>query len=70
MKKHLLLLSLIFCLTAGIAISQENGGEEPAQQSESVTEQTEDEKDCKKVCVKRDGYGMCTEFEERCEEKQ
>jgi hypothetical protein len=68
MKKYFLILSIIFCLTAGIAISQENQAEEPAQQSESVTDQTETEKNCKKVCVKRDGYGMCTEFEERCEE--
>ncbi len=67
MKKYFLIFSLIFCLTAGIAISQENQGEEPAQQSETVTDQSKSEKDCKKVCVKRDGYGMCTEFEERCE---
>ncbi|MEQ9618880.1 MAG: hypothetical protein RIG61_06870 [Deltaproteobacteria bacterium] len=68
MKKYLVISSFIFCLTAGIAISQENKSEEAPQQSESVTDQPESEKDCKKVCVKRDGYGMCTEFEERCEE--
>jgi len=65
MKKYFLIFSLIFCLTAGIAISEENSPEAPHQ--ESVIEQTETKKDCKKVCVKRDGYGMCTEFEERCE---
>ncbi len=68
MKKYVLILSLIFCLTAGIAIAEEKQGGETGQESESVTDQTENEKECKKVCVKRDGYGLCTEFEERCEE--
>ena len=68
MKKYFVILSFIFCLTTGTAISQENKGEETPQQPESTTDQTESEKDCKKVCVKRDGYGMCTEFEERREE--
>jgi len=58
----------VLCMSAGLAISQENRGEKPAQQSEPVTEQTKPEKECKKVCVQRDGYGMCTEFEERCKE--
>ena len=66
MKKYFLIFSLIFCLTAGIAISEENSNE--AIQPEPATEQTEKEKDCKKVCVQRDGYGKCTEFKERCEE--
>ncbi len=70
MKKYFLILSFIFCLATGIAISEENKGEETPQQSDSIMDQTESEKDCKKVCVKRDGYGMCMEFEERCEEKQ
>jgi len=68
MKKYFLILSFIFCLATGIAISEENKGEETPQQSASIKDQTESEKDCRKVCVKRDGYGMCTEFEERCEE--
>jgi len=68
MKKYFLILSFMFCITAGIAISEENKGEGIPQQSDSIMDQTESEKDCKKVCVKRDGYGMCTEFEERCEE--
>lgn len=68
MKKYFLILSFIFCLSAGIAISEENKGEETLQQPDPIMDQTESEKDCKKVCVKRDGYGMCKEFEERCEE--
>ncbi|TDI91071.1 MAG: hypothetical protein E2O72_02735 [Candidatus Dadabacteria bacterium] len=68
MKKYFLLLSFIFCLATGLAISEENKSEETPQQSDSITDQTESEKDCRKVCVKRDGYGMCTEFEELCEE--
>ena len=68
MKKYFLILSFFFCITTGIAISEENKGEETPQQPDSIVDQTESEKDCKKVCVKRDGYGMCTEFEEHCEE--
>ena len=67
MKKYIFILSLIFCLSAGVAVSEEDTGTE-TQQSETVTDGAKEEKDCKKVCVKRDGYGMCTEFEERCEE--
>ena len=58
----------MFCITTGLAISEENKGEETQQQSDSIEDQTDSEKDCRKVCVKRDGYGMCTEFEERCKE--
>jgi len=54
--------------STGIAVSEENKGEETQQQSDSIKDQTDSEKDCSKVCVKRDGYGKCTEFEERCEE--
>ncbi len=68
MKKYFLILSFIFYISTGLAISEENKGEGTLQQSDSTTDQTESEKDCNKVCVKRDGYGMCTEFEERCEE--
>lgn len=68
MKKYLLVLCLIFTLGAGTAVSDENKGVEEAQQSEASAEQSENKKDCKKVCVKRDGYGVCKEFEERCEE--
>lgn len=68
MKKYLLILGTIFCFTAGLAISEENQQTEPVQQSESKTDKTESKKNCKKVCVKRDGYGMCTEFEQRCKE--
>jgi len=68
MKNLFLILSFMFCITAGIAVSEENKGEETQQQSDSTKDQTDIEKDCRKVCVKRDGYGMCTEFEEHCEE--
>lgn len=68
MKKNFLILSFMFCITTGIAVSEENKGEETQQQSDSIKDQTDSEKDCRKVCVKRDGYGMCTEFEERCEQ--
>ena len=63
-----LILIFMFCVTTGIAVSEENKEEETQQQSDSIKDQTESEKDCRKVCVKRDGYGMCTEFEECCEE--
>ncbi|MCK5392560.1 MAG: hypothetical protein O6849_02820 [Candidatus Dadabacteria bacterium] len=68
MKNLFLILSFMFCITTGIAVSEENKGEETQQQSDSIKDQTDSEKDCSKVCVKRDGYGKCTEFEERCEE--
>jgi len=68
MKRYILVVSLMLCITTGLAISQETQSEEPAGQSEAVPDQTESKKDCKKVCVQRDGYGMCTEFEERCKE--
>ncbi len=67
MGNILLILAFIFCMTAGLAITEENKGEETQKQSDTIKDQTDSEKDCKKVCVKRDGYGMCTEFEERCE---
>lgn len=67
MKTYFLILSFIFCIAAGVAISEENTGEEAQQQSDSLTDKADNENDCKKVCVKRDGYGMCEEFEERCE---
>lgn len=67
MKDILLILAFVFCIATGMAISEENKGEETQRQSDSATEQSDSEKDCKKVCVKRDGYGMCTEYEERCE---
>ncbi len=68
MKNLFLILSFMFCITTGIAVSEENKGEETQQQSDSIKVQTDSEKDCSKVCVKRDDYGKCTEFEERCEE--
>ena len=68
MKNLFLILSFMFCIITGIAVSEENKGEETQQQSDSIKDQTDSEKDCSKVCVKRDGYGKCTEFEERCEE--
>jgi len=68
MKNFFLILSFMFCITTGLAIPEENKGEETQQQSDSIEDQTDSEKDCRKVCVKRDGYGMCTEFEERCED--
>ncbi len=62
--KGILVLVLFLGITTSFAFSDEHSTEKPeAPKSEEAQEKA----DCKKVCVKRDGYGKCIEFEEKCE---
>lgn len=63
--KRILVTLLFFGLTSGLALSE--GHSEVDNAEPPKTEEAKEKADCKKVCVKRDGYGKCIEFEEECE---
>ena len=62
MKKLLISLMFVSILFSGIVLAQENTNEHTSHEDQK----TETKKDCKKVCVKRDAYGLCKKFEEKC----
>lgn len=64
MKKLLLILTLVFGFGTGLVFAD---GHSEAKPEAPKSEEVEKREDCKKVCVKRDGYGKCIEFEEKCE---
>ena len=66
MKKLILFLILIFCLTIGAVLAEENKGEEKQPPPKSIEDETKKDEDCEKKCVQRDGYGRCIKFETVC----
>lgn len=65
MGKLLILIILFLALGTGLTFAEQSL--ERDHSDVPKTEEVEEKKDCKKVCVKRDGYGKCIEFEEKCD---
>ena len=55
-------------VSSGLA-EEKNQNPADTESKDIPQESSEDSKDCKDVCVKRDGYGLCLEFEQRCKEQ-
>ena len=66
MKRLFFIIIIISCLIS-TGLAEENLQQPPDKGiNDAEKESVDDSKNYKDVCVKRDGYGLCLEFEKRC----
>ncbi|MGI9535161.1 MAG: hypothetical protein ACR2NW_09435 [Thermodesulfobacteriota bacterium] len=65
--KRLFIIAITFGFICSAGFAEEQIQQPPdTETKDAVDEQADKSKSCRDVCVKRDGYGLCLEFEKRC----